>query len=146
MMKFIKKQLENPKISEIVRYLIVGSLTTFVSFSCYYLLYRTGLNYNIANFISIFSAILFAYVANKLFVFKTKSSSFKKLIYEFLKFLSTRLITMIIEMVGVFLLVDILDINKMYSKVAISILIVILNYIFSKILVFKNTDKKYIKE
>ncbi len=128
------------KNKEIITYLIFGVLTTITSLLTYYLCVYTFLNPNnpielqIANVISWICACLFAYITNRKYVFESKS---KNVLKEFSKFLFSRLLTLIIDMGIMFLWVTILKGNDKIAKLIIQVLVIILNYIFSKLLVFK---------
>lgn len=128
------------KYREIINYLIVGILTTLVSLVTYYALVYTILNVEnaielqIANVISWITCVTFAYVANRIFVFKSKE---KKIVKEILTFTSSRITTLLIDMGLMFLFVTTLGINDKIMKIIVQIIIIILNYIFSKLLVFK---------
>ncbi len=123
--------------NNIIRYIFFGGLTTLVNLVSYYVL-RKLVDYNLANFISIVLAILFAYFVNSRFVFRSKASNIGQRFHEFIKFISARISTMIIEMVGVFFFVDVFEINDLLGKFIIQFVVLVLNYIFSKILVFRN--------
>lgn len=138
MTEFIKKLYHN----RIVRYIFFGGCTTMVNLLTYALL-RMGFGVDItkANFVSILAAILFAYVVNKLFVFESRTESIPALIKEAAQFFGMRLMTMFIEIFGVVLLSSIWGMPDMIAKLAIQVVVLALNFIFSKIFVF-NTDKK----
>ncbi|WP_416259601.1 GtrA family protein [Fusobacterium varium] len=89
-----------------------------------------------SNFIS----ILFAYITNKIFVFKSKNWKLKFLLKEFIKFFITRLGTYFLDILGMVIFIEVLYFNNLKSKTFISIVIVILNYIFSKI-IFLNQEE-----
>lgn len=123
---------------ESVKYIIIGGCTTavnFIFFALFYNLLEIGLN--ISNFIAISISIIFAFFANKLIVFSSKFESIKKTTEELIGFISGRLITMIIEITGVWLLVSVLTFNEYLSKLLIQVIVLILNYIISKFFVFK---------
>lgn len=131
-------RLNKVKIMKLIRYVIVGILTTFVSFSIFWLLcYRLVIEPNIANVISIIGAIIFAYIANKKIVFKSKLETTVELIKEMTSFFLSRGLTIVVEVSGVFLLVTIMKFDAMISKIGISILVTLLNYIISQFWVFK---------
>ena len=132
------------KYKEIVNYLIFGVLTTAVSLLTYYLLVFTILNPNnplelqIANIISWITCVTFAYITNRIYVFNSKN---KNIIKEIIKFYSSRLTTLFLDMTIMFIFVTKLELNDKIIKIIIQILIIILNYILSKVLVFKNKKK-----
>ena len=125
---------------ELMRYGIIGLLTTAVSYGTLYILYyQRHIEGNLANILSIACAIVFAYVANKLFVFRSHQNSWRKLLQEGISFLGARLFGMLIEVVGFFVLETLLGIEAMISKILINIVVLILNYLFSKLLVFRQS-------
>jgi len=132
------------KHEEIINYLIVGGLTTVVSLASYYLCVLTILNpkdaleLQIANIISWICAIIFAYVTNKKFVFTSITENTKDTLKEFSLFAISRIATLLIELIFMFISVKILLINDKFAKVIAQIIIIILNYIISKIFVFKS--------
>ena len=126
--------------TEIINYLIVGILTTIISLFTYFICVHTFLNPNnaielqIANIISWFLSVIFAYITNRIFVFKSKSSKYIK---EITGFISSRLLTLLMDMGIMYLIVSLLNINNTIGKLISQIVITIANYIFSKLLVFK---------
>lgn len=128
-----------------VRYVFFGGCTTLVNLISFYVLRKLRVGLNIANVISIILAILFAYVVNSRFVFQDKCQTLADHIRPFCKFISARLMTMVIEIGGVWLLVAKLGMNDMVGKFATQFIVLILNYVFSKFFVF-TTGKKNSKE
>ena len=137
MTELIKKLYKN----DVVRYVFFGGCTTMVNLVSFYILRKAGMELNIANLISIILAILFAYVVNSKYVFQDKCETLKDHIKPFGKFIGARLATMVIEVGGVWLLVEQLHMNDMLGKFATQFVVLVLNYIFSKFLVF-TTGKK----
>lgn len=128
------------KYKEIINYLIFGVLTTIVGLATYWICTTTFLNPEIgwqlqeANVISWILAVLFAYFTNRKFVFQsTQENKFK----EFIKFTLARLTTLFLDMFIMWLGVTILKYNDGIIKLVSQVLIIISNYIFSKIFVFK---------
>lgn len=125
--------------SEGMRYLFIGGCTTMVNLVVYAVLCRVvHLNVNISNIISVSVSILFAYVTNKLIVFRSHCSSLGELAAECARFIGARLATMVIEVGGVFVLYEILHQNEMVAKLATQVLVVIGNYFISRFIVFKD--------
>jgi len=128
------------KNEEIWNYLIVGGLTTIVSLLTYYICVITFLNPNnsielqLANIISWIFAVLFAYITNRKYVFKSKNNNIKK---ELTKFVGSRISTLLLDMLTMFILVTTIHINDKIAKIIAQIFVVIGNYIISKLLVFK---------
>ena len=120
-----------------VSYIITGGLTTLVNLLVFTVLCELRcVNVTISNIISVAAAILFAYVTNKLFVFHSRCPDIRSLAGEFARFVSARLITMVIEVGGVFLLVNIMGMQALIGKLLTQIIVVIGNYFISKFLVF----------
>ncbi len=83
----IKKIMVNPTYQKIIRYVFIGGLTTLVSFgSSWIMVYPLQMNTNLANTISVILAVLFAYITNKIYVFKSKCDSYMELFIEGLRF------------------------------------------------------------
>ena len=121
-----------------VRYVIVGGLTTLVNFGVFAVMHRVlKIDVTVSNVTSISISILFAYAANKLVVFKRHCDTRVELVLEFIKFVGSRLFTMAIEVGAVWLFVDILVLNALVGKAASQVLVIILNYIISKLIVFR---------
>ena len=135
----IKKLLNlYKKYEEIINYIVVGGITTVISILSYFLIRTilksdTSLNVQISTVFSWIVAVTFAYFANRIFVFKSNSS--KKT--EAVKFVTSRIMSLLIEMLVMFILTSVVKINDKVAKVLVQFIIVILNYLFSKIFVFK---------
>lgn len=128
------------RYKEIVNYLIFGVLTTFVSLIVYYFLAFTILDPNnaielqMANIISWIVSVTFAYVANRKYVFDSKS---KNILKEISSFVGSRAITLIMDMIIMFVGVTILMANDKVIKLFSQIVVIVSNYLFSKLFVFK---------
>lgn len=141
----MKQLIKKLYASSVVRYVFFGGCTTLVNLISFYVLRKLRVGLNIANVISIILAILFAYVVNSRFVFQDKCETLADHIRPFCKFINARLMTMVIEVGGVWLLVAKLGMNDMVGKFATQFIVLILNYVFSKFFVF-TTGKKNFKE
>ena len=141
-MKKIKELISFCYGNDVVRYVFFGGCTTLVNLVCFYILWNLcHLNLNIANVISIIVAIIFAYIVNSKYVFQDKCETLKDHIKPLGKFIGARLATMVIEVGGVWLLVEQLHMNDMLGKFASQFVVLVLNYIFSKFLVFTSGKK-----
>ncbi|MDR0905578.1 MAG: GtrA family protein [Oscillospiraceae bacterium] len=122
---------------ETLRYIIAGAATTAVNFVLFALLNRVfGVNDRVANIISISAAIVFAYVVNKLFVFRSDVRRAAGLAAEFGKFVGGRLVTMAVEYWGYIAVFALLH-NELLSKASTQVIVFVLNYVISKVLVFR---------
>lgn len=132
------------KYKEIIMYLIFGVLTTVVSLVSYYLLTFTILNPNnavqlqIANIISWILSVAFAYVTNRKYVFESKSND---IIKEVGSFVGGRVATLLLDMLIMFVFVTLLHFNDKLFKLISQVVVIVANYVISKLFVFKNTVK-----
>lgn len=116
-------------------YLFVGILTTIVNFATYFLSREVfHIHYIDANILAWAVAVLFAYIANRTWVFQSKNTN---ILREFWLFVFSRLFSLLLETGLLFIAVDALHSNDLAAKTVISILIIICNYITSKWIIFK---------
>lgn len=141
-MKKLKALILHFYQNDVIRYVFFGGCTTLVNLVCFFVLRKCRVELNIANLISIITAILFAYVVNSRYVFQDKCETFKDHIRPFCKFISARLVTMVIEVGGVWLLVEVCKMNDMAGKFITQFIVLALNYIFSKFFVFTTGKSK----
>lgn len=136
------------KYKEIINYLIFGGLATVVNFVSYLIVARLiGVDEVISSGISWFCSVLFAYITNKLFVFESKLDNKKAVIKEMCSFFLARIVSGILCDVGTFaLMVKVFHINDIFSKIVTQVMVVIVNYIFSKLIIFKKPKNKESKE
>lgn len=126
------------KNREICMYIIFGVATTLVSLVTYFLCAEFIFDVQIvwqlqaANVISWIISVMFAYVTNKKFVFQSKAAPLK----EMAKFYLSRVGTLLIDMFLMYLFVTVLSMEDMLSKILVNVVVVILNYVFGKLLVF----------
>lgn len=134
--------------AEIARYLIIGILTTVVSLGSYYALVYTILDptnpllLQVANIISWIAAVTFAFFTNRKIVFKSEN---KNVVAEAIKFYASRLFSLVVEMACMFIMVTCFGMNDKISKIVVQVVVLILNYVTSKLIVFRNKDSKNIK-
>lgn len=141
MQNIIKKFLTK----EVIMYVIFGVLTTLVNLIISFALVGAfKIGGSIASAIGIVSSILFAYFTNRKWVFNTTAKGFAENLKEFWKFIAGRLVTMVIEQGGVMVLYDVLNMPFVPVKLSLTIIVIILNYIFSKFFAFKTN--KEVKE
>lgn len=126
------------KDQEIFKYILFGVLTTVVNIAVFFL-FDTVLNFSyiIANAISIIAAILFAFFTNKKYVFKSKAQSWKLAFKEFYLFVGLRSVSGLFDMLSMLMLVDFMNLETNLSKILTQFIIVVLNYIFSKLYIFR---------
>ncbi len=123
---------------EVLSYLIFGVLTTVVNYCVYLPVYNIlGLSASVSNVIAWVVAVAFAYLTNKPFVFRSHDWSAKTVIPELTKFVGCRVASGAAETLILLVSVDILHWNGNIWKLVTSVLVVVLNYIASKLVVFK---------
>ncbi|MBP2022321.1 putative flippase GtrA [Clostridium punense] len=136
-MKEYLKNLFN-KHKEIILYCIFGALTTIVNIITYYAFSHVfDINYMISNIIAWIISVLFAYVTNKIYVFKSYNIKVRYLIKEFSTFVSCRLLSGILDIGIMYIFVDVLNLNDFVVKIVANIIVIIINYILSKVMIFK---------
>lgn len=124
--------------TELVSYLFVGVATTLVNYIVYYLATRVaGLDVMPGTWTAWVFAVAFGYAANKAFVFHTHCENMLALLREAGSFFAMRLASLGIETVLMFLLVEMLHLNDLAMKLLVNIVVIILNYVFSKLFIFK---------
>ena len=139
--KIIKYVLGKDIGSETIRYIIVGGLTTLVNYGLFELMHGImKIDVTVSNVTSISVSVLFAYAANKLVVFRRHSDSFSALVIEFCKFVGSRLFTMALEIGAVYLFFNILGMDARLGKIVAQVIVIIVNYIISKAIVFRNNE------
>jgi len=127
---------------EVINYLIFGALCTVVNFISYFIFAKAlRLEEVSSSGLSWFCAVLFAYITNKLFVFESKTNTKKAFLKEITSFFLARVLSGILCDVGTFaLMVKVFNINDIFSKIVTQIMVIIVNYIFSKLFVFKKVS------
>ncbi len=132
------------KNKEVVNYLVAGGLTTLVDLIVYYGLTLTVLNpddpvqIQAAVVIAWIIAVAFAYVVNRKFVFESKNKDVKK---EAFSFVMARVSTLLLEMGFMYVTVTVLGMDDRIAKVIVQILIIISNYLLSKLVVFRKKEE-----
>lgn len=136
----LKEKDKNINLNQILNYILIGVLTTIVSLATYYGLVFTVLSpqnpvqLQVANIISWIVGVTFAYVGNRMVVFKSYSSNIWKEIGEFCL---ARIGTLVLEAIGMFIMVTLLKMNDKVVKIIVSFGTVIVNYLLGKLWVFR---------
>jgi len=126
------------KYKEYVLYLVFGVITSIVNYGVFVLCrYVFGFSASLSNIFAWILAVLAAYVTNKLWVFESKSREIKVIAKELGEFALARVLTGAIETGLIWFFVDHLGQNALVWKIITSVIVVVLNYIFSKFIIFK---------
>lgn len=137
-MEQIKKIIKKFFTKEVITYGVFGVLTTLVNLITFYIMDNIlNIEENISNAIAIVISILFAYFTNRKWVFNSNAITAKEKLSEFGKFIIGRAFSMVVELVGFFLMFNILGIQEFISKIVISVIIIIMNFFISKFFAFK---------
>lgn len=123
---------------EQLNYILFGGLTTVVNIAIYFVCFQvldvSNVNSNVLAWIA---SVTFAYVTNRLWVFQSKAKSSKEIICEITAFVACRLFTGMLDIVIMYISVDLLSVNAFLMKIATNIMVIIFNYVASRIIIFK---------
>ena len=134
-MELIKKLLI--KYQDVIAYLVFGVLTTLVNIVAYWLCaHPLGLGTLPSSVLAWLAAVLFAYITNRKWVFHSQAVTRQEITREMLSFFGCRLATGVVDWVMMFVCVDLLHFNDMVMKILANVVVVILNYVASKLIIF----------
>lgn len=134
MIRFLRRLTEE----ELVRYLFFGVLTTGVNLAVFLLSrYAGNTSADTANFVSIAAAVLFAFIVNRFYVFGITDMDAAEILLDFVNFTGMRMGTLLIEFFGVGFLIRYTGISDFICKCMIQVIVIGLNYVISKFLVFR---------
>ncbi|MBQ0054891.1 MAG: GtrA family protein [Synergistaceae bacterium] len=124
-------------------YLFFGGLTFIVSVSSYaFCNLELGINELTANIVSWILAVAFAYVTNRIWVFQSVGRSKAEVFREIVSFVGSRIATLILEETVLFIFITVMNFNSIAVKITAQIIVILSNYLLSKLLVFTRIDKK----
>ena len=136
MIDFVIRMIKKHK--SFIAYGVFGVLTTIVNIVAYNFSYNSaGLSNTLSNVIAWVLAVTFAYLTNKVWVFGSTSWKWEVLKKEVVAFIGCRLATGILDIVIMYICVDVMQWNALLMKISSNVLVIILNYIFSKLVIFK---------
>lgn len=118
-----------------ILYIVFGGLTTLINIVVYSLFYYFVKIGNVpSNIVAWIIAVIFAFITNKLYVFESKNAS---IWYELATFFACRLSTGLLDLGIMYLSVDVFSLNELIMKIISNVIVIVLNYIFSKVIIFK---------
>lgn len=129
------------KKKELCSYIFWGVLSTILNIGLAQLAVWSGIDYKISNAVTLVVVKVFCYFTNKIFVFKTPFGSFSEFITEIARFVFARWLTFLVDYFGVILLVEVLKQSFFLSKCLLSAVVIVLNFILSKKMVFHKRGK-----
>lgn len=125
-----------------ILYLFFGGLSTLLNIVVFFCLNTLlKMNYQVANVIAWIVVVIFAYTTNKIWVFESKTKNKSELVKETLSFVMARLITLGMEFILLYVLIEKIHILEIVSKIIINVIVIVVNYLFSKLFIF-NSQKK----
>ena len=127
---------------ETLLYIVFGGLTTLVSYVSFVACSRLGLGTVAANTISTVLAVIFAFFTNKVFVFRSGNWATRAVALEFLNFCGARFVSYLVETGTLVLLVNWMGVEDYIAKIITSVIVVMLNYVFSRLIFRKNRESK----
>lgn len=126
------------KYKEVLLYLFFGGCAFIISIGSYAIVnVKFGVNELLANIISWVLAVIFAFFTNRVWVFQSATDSFKAFGIQFASFVGGRILTLVVEEAIIFIFITVLGFNSILVKVIAQVVVIILNYIISKFMVFK---------
>lgn len=125
------------KYKEGLLYLFFGACSTFINIFTFFICRQFKLSIYVSNIIAWIVAVIFAFITNKLIVFGSKNMDKKVVIKETVGFFIARVISLGIDMGLIHLMIDVMKIHEIISKVISNIVVIIVNYLFSKLFIFK---------
>jgi len=125
---------------ELVTYVIFGGLTTVVDWGISFVLYQTDMNTHVVNVIAWTAAVLFAFVTNKIWVFRSRTKAASRVMGELIAFAGGRVLSLGVQELLFVLAVDLLDWNRTLVKIPVAVLVVIINYFLTKFVFRKKQD------
>lgn len=134
----LRRKYYNDDFKEKFLYLIFGALTTLINIIVYYFFVSIlKMNYFIANVIAWFFSVIFAFVTNKIFVFRSDNNELKKIFQEVATFLVARILSLFLDSGVMFIFVQLIRSNDILAKMISNVLVIIFNYFASKLIIFK---------
>ena len=130
------------KYRELVMYGIVGVMTTLINMVVFWVFTNPlPIHYNIANIIAWVLAVIFAFFANKVFVFENHGWCGSVVLHEAITFFLSRAASLVADMLGMALMISVLHCDEMFSKLLVNIIVILINYILGKFWVFNKKAK-----
>lgn len=127
-------------MKNIFSYIIFGIFTTIVNIVSFFCLELIGIDYKTSTIIAWVLSVIFAYMTNKKYVFKSTTKSVKETTLEFSNFTLGRILSLLIDLLCMVILIDVLNISNIIAKIVTNVLVVVINYFISKLFVFKKTS------
>ncbi|WP_270997023.1 cell wall teichoic acid glycosylation protein GtcA [Listeria seeligeri] len=126
------------EIHSILMYLIMGGFTTLINIVTFWICEAVlGWDYRIANTVAWVASVLFAFFSNKKYVFESYTPTWKDKVREASSFFGFRFLTYIVDILVMILLISVLSVDELWAKIWTNVIVLVLNYVFSKWIIFK---------
>lgn len=126
------------KYKEVILYLVFGVLTTILNIISFWLCNDIlKIEYKLSNIVAWILSVVFAFITNKTIVFESRNKSTEKITREAISFLVSRLFSLAVDMILMIFMIDTIKMNSLVAKIISNVVVVVINYIFSKFIVFR---------
>lgn len=132
-----RSMMNNPQMHHYTMYLIFGVITTLVNLVIFKLLIDRGIHYTISTTIAFVLAVSVAFWTNRTWVFRSQSQGMKAIFREMTSFFSVRILTYFVDIIGLVIFIELVHIDEFISKIIINVVVVVLNYLLSRYVVFQ---------
>ena len=131
------------KYEELIKYFIIGVITTIINYAIFAMFSSViKIDIHTSNIIAWIVSVIFAYVTNKLYVFESKSFKLDVIGKEIVSFGGARVFSLLLEEIILYIFVNLLHMNQLLIKLIANIIVMIVNYILSKFIIFKNPKEE----
>lgn len=131
------------KYEELIKYVIIGVITTIINYAIFAIFASViKIDIHASNIIAWVVSVIFAYFTNKIFVFESKSFKIDVLVKEMVSFGGARVFSLLLEEIILYIFVNVLNMNQLIIKLIANVVVMIVNYILSKFIIFKNSKEK----
>lgn len=129
------------KYEEVIKYIVIGVITTVINYFTFAMLSSVlKVDMHISNIIAWIVSVIFAYFANKIFVFESKSFAADVIGKEIISFGAARVFSLLLEEAILYIFVNVLNMNQLVIKLIANVVVMIVNYILSKFIIFKKAQ------
>ena len=126
-----------------ILYLFFGGVTTVINIVVFFILNTLlHINYQISNVIAWILCVIVAYITNKIWVFESKTTNKKDLLKETISFLLARVLTLAMEFILLYILVEKIGVIEIISKILVNVIVIVSNYFLSKLVIFNSKKTK----
>jgi len=129
------------RLHEIMIYLVVGAILAVMNIGGFYILYRAGWDFRLANFVTLVVMVIIGFTVKKIFVFKSKSDNLLGVLSEFGRFVVAKIISSSVDFIALILLLEVIGLYALIGKIIVAATVVIVNYLLGTKFIFKRSTK-----